>query len=840
MKAQIVLTWILVPAVCTLEIEYFNSNNLTTLEIQRQYTLLHKQTIKIDQSEKITNLNAYLQPFHECLIHLINYQGVNIVPLQVPTVLTRYKTVKVSHVVADTIIAPNIHSFLVSHRNRIYPFEKVPRNKSIPIPWCSRHSMDLECHDIPYIDKSTELKSWACEAHLYLLPPKDPINYQYDFKISGYGLLIPGSFRRLFWKFQVNWRIERQTFAQSYLAVTRKRYDILVSEPNQFLKEAWLSPLVKHAVRWIDISSPSSQELLIFNIKPFHVTNLYIYSAYLLCRHCSKTTFLNQVPLQGLTTAAKLSKQIHFYNKDPDNIIYKIWTLGGSFGGSFSLMSTPFPVHRDLKYVRLMMAETSWSLEDLRWNVEAHLFRDIFGNASFTIWPFSACKEELEARESTNCEDSFQPLVIVRPVGEEEYGDFYFHRQVLTFVSCGTPQKTALAFDQLISVFDHWIWLGVLLMICAGACFNTFAHVVGDFSTSITFNQNWCHISIENLLNQLKALVDQGNPFNMDIIKCRGVRYNGILYLLVALVISNAYKYENITNLTLPRKPIPYDTFDSLVNNSFTIYTRAVIIGGLSSNWAKGIPIVKDFMTAIKSLSIWTQQYGKADTKSISFHYKSEIFAVSQAEIAAMDEVPYSRFKTMSKHYVNHSTLHPHWYDLIYDEGENCSIFSAKGRENRCDVLKCVNKTALLLTQTDANVKYHELKGNGYDHAYIGKTGLGEIHYGLLLTRWAHVTVLQRLKGMDASGIMGWWDKIVLNLLARLRVQNVLNKVAREHHYGDHKPSNLNGNIAVVFTLLPVGMVISAIIFILEKLRVAWQFGICMAKQSVVVTELSW
>lgn len=69
-----------------------------------------------------------------------------------------------------------------------------------------------------------------------------------------------------------------------------------------------------------------------------------------------------------------------------------------------------------------------------------------------------------------------------------------------------------------------------------------------------------------------------------------------------------------------------------------------------------------------------------------------------------------------------------------------------------------------------------------YGNVFLAKENLIEIKKPLMFNRWSRPLPRQGLGNLQASGVMNWWDGIVLNLLARLRIQNTVPKFDREHH----------------------------------------------------------
>jgi len=74
----------------------------------------------------------------------------------------------------------------------------------------------------------------------------------------------------------------------------------------------------------------------------------------------------------------------------------------------------------------------------------------------------------------------------------------------------------------------------------------------------------------------------------------------------------------------------------------------------------------------------------------------------------------------------------------------------------------------LILPDSDAFVKYHKLKSKGFN-TFISKEWLVQVDHGILFGRWINPKFLQRFNGIDASEVLGWWDKLHKGLLSRLR-----------------------------------------------------------------------
>src|SRR5207302_681563 len=82
---------------------------------------------------------------------------------------------------------------------------------------------------------------------------------------------------------------------------------------------------------------------------------------------------------------------------------------------------------------------------------------------------------------------------------------------------------------------------------------------------------NYVLIFLESMI---KVYLERGDPYNNRQLKSQSARIVVCGFLIAALILSNAYKSTNVYNIVLPRDPLTYDTFDELMTDKFTVYTR--------------------------------------------------------------------------------------------------------------------------------------------------------------------------------------------------------------------------------------------------------------------------
>lgn len=814
-------------------LEFFGNDNAKFKEIGRIYShyrsLSHSQSV----SKHISNLEKYLNIYNQCFVHLINYNGIDLLgsqknPMQkVPWILSRYDVVGVVYNVTSDIFKyssrPNF-----SVRNRMYLFEKIPTSRE-PINWCVRNRLDLECEDVNYQDLSAKVRPWQCEAHFYLFPPtaSESLFYENHYVDSLTSadtgrLLVPGSMKRLFWVHSTNLLDTRDGFTEDTLLFTRLRHDILIST-GQNQVGPWKRSLTYSGNNWYDVVATSKRELLIAAVIEIDKHNLLARIEYqlagisVLCRFCDTKTSMKQVNIPFPENLQVLQNIMKILNSDENKLVYKIWPLGEALVEAFYIVGIPLPSDKNRRALNKIIRNRGVSLNDLRWEMEARLLASVFRNSSFIMVPIG-CPADFRLA----CDDYFMPFIFISSSGQEEHTHFEFHQKILKFVSCGAPQQTGLVFIQLLSVFDPILWAATCVSVITFTLISNLIHLYHFQGRSFTsdlhkFKQHLNQYMFPSFLSYLRVLIEQGEPINKLLWNLPILKLPNLCFLFAACVVSSCYKGENINKLTLPREDIPFDTFPLLVDNHFEILTRGALMGGQITNGLKGIPF-------LGNLFKYMNPYGQGGFKdhSISTIYKSEVYVYAHAEIAQRQLFMNStRFSSKAKHIMNYSKLMDNWWNVYYDVSRECTLFG--GQNNSCDPLRFCNNTALILPDTDAETKYYEMKKNGYKNVFISKDVLLNNKFGVLFTRWVTSGVLRRMEGLYESGVMNWWDRFILRFLARLRVGFF------DHAKKKPKASDLSGNIVVVFSVLPVGISLS-ILAIFYEFRDLWTGCIVKAK----------
>lgn len=132
----------------------------------------------------------------------------------------------------------------------------------------------------------------------------------------------------------------------------------------------------------------------------------------------------------------------------------------------------------------------------------------------------------------------------------------------LRFVSCGGENRVkSNAFGEFFSSFDKY----------NSICMISYVFIM-------TWLSKFVFKSVErfegHLVTTAKLLLEQGGPLPDDIVNHKVTQVFAVGMLISAVVLSNAYKNNNVYNMITEREDIPYTLVSQLAKDKFSIYTR--------------------------------------------------------------------------------------------------------------------------------------------------------------------------------------------------------------------------------------------------------------------------
>lgn len=138
----------------------------------------------------------------------------------------------------------------------------------------------------------------------------------------------------------------------------------------------------------------------------------------------------------------------------------------------------------------------------------------------------------------------------------------------LRFISCGERGFQPLPFQGLLDVFHKSVWILLLLVLIVIPNLLKYIYMACETHKKVKAFRVYALSALKVLLEQGDDLISSGkNPLRMKWIVSS--------YILVAVVLSNAYKSNNVYNMISERKPLPYENFQEIQQDNFKVYTRS-------------------------------------------------------------------------------------------------------------------------------------------------------------------------------------------------------------------------------------------------------------------------
>lgn len=348
--------------------------------------------------------------------------------------------------------------------------------------------------------------------------------------------------------------------------------------------------------------------------------------------------------------------------------------------------------------------------------------------------------------------------------------------QFYSFITCSGTLKNLIDFSGFISAFDLISWL--LLIICFLA--------IGMFNTFATKNNAYDTI---RLFIGFKILLEQSDAVIKDSKQERHIYWLFGTTILMAVVLSNAYRGSNITSLTAPLKPVLLTNFSQLVDLNFTIYTKIF-------DYYDDEIRIGDKCTEMKSLDLFEgATYGRTE-----YH---KIFDVGERiESVLKPFTPKEREFYMKSLFYKIKAY------------ENCDELIVKNK-TFLDLIKDCNQTAYTGWSNEIDSMEQNMRLLGFDMKHVSKGKEVSLSKRMKwdIRFWGNDQIIQRLAGLIESGIANKW-RLAYSLIG----SNQVNKDKMKHR-DKAVAVNLSTNILTLFMLLVTLLAVAICLFLSEIRR---------------------
>lgn len=440
----------------------------------------------------------------------------------------------------------------------------------------------------------------------------------------------------------------------------------------------------------------------------------------------------------------------------------------------------------------------------------ANLWWSILGNFSFHVGHDQVCNSDSGKRQRDKWLNS--KLTVHCSAGLTQEG--FYHALVmnrldsLRFLTCGIRGKDSLAFKELLGTYQPavWFWLVIFVVI---------------ITVAIRYPQQRNRITASRLIiSCLKSLVEQGDPFPGCTFRKPHTSVVIIPFIFVAIVLSNAYRNENVFRMVQPRKPLLYSTYEHLMADDFTLYSRGMLdrLEHYFSNMTFHTRLIQN---TDHELSFQESEYYPMN---IDTRIRSELLIIF-SELASVNQNS-STYLQLEK-LLHSSRMTDEILKMtrgLYDASKVLANFpEVYGYELApvlldmqkllfIDKLKECEKVAVLLPYHRA-IEYLEVLRTKSPHKYIS-TSIGDQSYTSHFLRFHFLGPVpphyyENLNRLKVAGIWNWRGQLIESIIA---IRESFNKGV---HLGVTRAS-IHGNILVIFIVFLVGLGISFFIFSLK------------------------
>jgi len=761
--------------------------------------LSHYQQNYYTSSPPVRQLNEYLAPFSDCFLHIINYEAVDFYPAPtLPLLLSRYDLTEIQ------VVTPGYRPMDILFS---FPFEKLkntPTRSLLNVTFSAARYMntvtDGDEIEKLYENRTTQIKPWQCEAHIYLFPPA----YENDSNFFLDSVGVPDALKG-FWKFSNLRRIFRRpvvsyhqygrdnkmiarldTMPQCHILVNEKsgRYD---GDIQKQMTDEWLWMVTP----WKWTGYITSQNFMVWELENANITMLFGCQT---CKRCEPFQLQLLKMEQNFTTREQLDDAISKQEKWS----IMVWRIGLISDDMFLNLGSHGVFTQRTNWNNVFDARKD--IQKMQWEIGSLLLGSLIPNATYTIRdPYRRRPRYSVCYLRDHPSNQLLANVRYQIAGQMDPLHFSLEMSKLRFVSCGNPQKNLLAFHELFSVFEYPVWIAMALGLFSLLICSISVNKIPKFNNQIPvveYHLSWKdRVSTELegmaawIMMLFKPLVEQGGPIPENFSPTRKfpIYLMIIPFLFMATVISCAYKNENISRLTSPISAIPFDEFKLLRENHFQVFTKATVI--------------RNFLGQPDDLMSY-------EVRVLDSHHATGRRRRFESELMKYIYANYYWSQNYSKEvttYVNHSRLHSKlWYDAFL------------GQVDYMDFIKDCNYTAIIQEDQDAREMHFKWKKSGRKHAFLSKEILLATKRGWELDGYVDPGILKRIQRLYASGVPDHWDRFLNRFLALVRI-NARYVVNSTDENRAKTGTNMQGNIAVVFILLPPGLFLGICVFVWEK-----------------------
>ncbi len=654
-------------------------------------------------------------------------------------------------------------------------------------------------------------KNKQCEATIYLHPPKEkdqPFLY-YDHSMYDTVLKIP------FWiKNELNNSDNSNELIvwQKYFLNTVPKYTVLICDT----KPDSICLRKSEKKKWISAVLGDSENVNMFETILIHkTTSPFKWELYTLCPYCNlcnpfKLLLVesNEFPnINDLTTQDSVIEDIQKANQFRIDIILSL-----SIENYYDFEGKPRTTKRAvLEHINLLSLEDGNKISYL---ADLHLLSDFLPKNStlrhlknieadvfrWKTLKISTCRKSKYVAYHPKLRPLIQKDTHLHLGSHQDFGLVWRRRQ-LRFVSCHEEKIHWLhQLKELVTVFDISTWVLLILLVLATSKMMKYVckcaqNATGKQYPIFTYGDTW-FLLYSSILDQSSIVFGR-----VELRKklCFYLTFSCIPFVFFTL--GNHYKGDNITRLTLSAPLVPFDTFDSLIDNQFKIFVRRVRISKFVYRYLRIVFSIKND---------YIQENGHEAYPLVSELWNEILTRWSVLEARRLKHLKDELSNNMWK-YLNHSEMFPPKLNQSFDK--YTSYYESVDEVLELGMEEC-NKSAIILKENMAISVYTHLLAKKKP-VYFGKEVISENLGGYRFSGYFPTYVFRRSKHYFQSGIAEWWTKyfkwVVMVKTRAAEIKLMLSK--GENDTTSHQVAS--GGNAYALVCIPLsGLIISLLAFI--------------------------
>lgn len=445
----------------------------------------------------------------------------------------------------------------------------------------SSHASPLEIHPINVSHISVRTRPWNCEVQVLLYPPLEIIlNPQIPFLPS---LTYPNILRDL--NHQLPSLRLRITLSILDPKLQQNSDDITTGSEQDVITKMFVSKLynsIKYFHDQVLLSAtvsrvPQNSIISEMTLAKAIVGHFEIFQVCSLCHNDSRPITsqggeLRKIEINDLASVRRLAIQA---SPQPNDAI--VWDIAGISESSPAKKSPD----NALSYVTQCKSGPSFLIATAPLSIfvaeryakaRAHVFMAVMRNwtTQMKIKTYCLNGRQLPFHDNLQMGSVFAGLKR-KVLPNTEINDARLRHPLVTrnvfnclrFVSCGNRGFLDYPFHHLTNVYDPQTWVAMVLLCC----------VVIPIVIHISYAKP---ITVQFIFVSWKALLEQGDTLMQP--RSPQFGFGKGLFVLGAVLLSNAYKNRNVYDMIAPQQPKPIETVDDLIQENFSIFTRIAIL----------------------------------------------------------------------------------------------------------------------------------------------------------------------------------------------------------------------------------------------------------------------